>query len=381
MTTNSEGSQPNPGDQQQPDAAALAAAAAAAAGQQTPTEPAPVDIDQQDLDAAKAAAEAEKAAAAGDVTPPIEPGTPGQQQDQQQQPAGQQAPAGDAVMIPKPRFDEALTAKAKAEAEAAYWKGVADARAQGQQPAQPGQQQPAAPQQQQPTIEQRLATIQAGQDALAKKFDDGEITMSDLKRQERELNAREQALREEALLAKVRPAAASEAPKQGDELYLDTLTAQLEHEHPWVQVFDKVGTPIDWKYITDQAKQNLVDRGIDPTNGNIGKYELRKETAALMDRFGPAIVGDRAKAKGIAIPGQSQPSQDGQPQPKLMSPQAQARAAALTKQENAPPSLRAMTGTADDGSGVPTDSRLEHMSDDEIGALPESTRKKLLGTA
>jgi hypothetical protein len=238
-------------------------------------------------------------------------------------------------------------------------------------------------QQQQPTTEQRLAAIQAEQDALAKKFDDGEITMSDLTRQQRELNNREQAIREEVLTAKLRPA--DTRPDQNavdNTLYLDTLTAQIEVEHPWVAVIDQtVGDKSpEWRMIKERAIENLVARGIDPTKKGTGQYELRKEFATLADQLGPALIGDRAKAKGIAIPGQA-PSQGGQQQQQpALSPQAKARAAALAKAEGAPPNLQRMSGVADDGTGVPTDSRLEHMTDDEIGALPDATRRRLLGT-
>jgi hypothetical protein len=377
MTTNSEGSQPNPGKQTTDDAA-IAAAAAAAQQTLAPAEP---DIDQQEIDAAKAAVEAEKAAGGGDGTQAADTGTQGQKQpgqQDQQQPAAQAAPAGDAPLIPKARLDEALRKADEEKANAAYWKGVADARVAPKP--QDGQTQPAQ-QQQQPTAEQRLAVIQTEQDALAKKFDDGEITMSDLTRQQRELNNREHVIREEALLARVKPADKATDQQLDNTLYLDTLTAQLEQQHPWVEVFDKtVGDKSpEWKYVKDRAVQNCIDRGIDPTKPGTGQYELRKEFSVLADQLGPSLVGDRAKTKGIAIPGQT-PSQGGQQQQKsALSPQAQARAAALTKQENAPPNLQRMSGATDDGTGVPSDSRLEHMSDDEIGNLPDAARRKLLG--
>jgi hypothetical protein len=382
MATNSDGAQPNPGDQQQPDPAAVAAAAALAAGQQPPKEPEPtvIDQDEQDVLDAKAAVEAEKAAVGKDDVAIVEPEkTPGQQQpdatkDQVQQPAA----AGEQHMIPKARLDEALAKASQAESERAYWKGVADARAQGQPQPQPGQQQPGAQQQQQPTADQRLSTIQAEQDALATKYDNGEISYSDLTKQQRDLSNKEFAIREELLVAKVGPA--QKPAEQGtDQLYLDTLTAQLEQEHPWVGVFDAVGTDNDWNYLKGHAVENLVARGIDPTKGSIGRYELRKEVATLADQLGPGLVADRAKAKGIAIPGQT-PSPGGQQQPNKLSPQAQAREAKLGKAADAPPNLNAMGGLAVDGAGIPSDARLEAMDDEEIGNLPDATRKRLLGT-
>lgn len=382
MTASSDGAQPNPGDQQQPDPAAVTPAAQQ---QPEPQDDQPVDIDQKALDDAKAAAEAEKAAAAGGgdgkTVDPADPAgqqaKPGEQGDQGK-PQGGQQPAGDQPMIPKARFDEALNQRDKAVEEAAYLKGRLDALT----PAQPlvnGQQQGGGQQQQQPTSEQRLTEIQQAQDALATRFDNGEITYAELTKQQRELANREFAIREELLVAKVKPAADPRpADANSDQLYLETLTAELEQAHPMVPVLDKVGTDKDWNYLRDRAIDNLVARGIDPTKGAMGRYELRKEVAALADQLGPALVGDRAKAQGIALPGQT-PSQGGQQQPKPLSPQAQARASKLALAADAPPNVSQMGGTAGDPGGMPTDTAIEAMDEEAIGRLPDTTRKRLLG--
>jgi len=288
-------------------------------------------------------------------------------------PAGQR-PA--VPMIPKPRLDEALEGKSKAEQHAAYWRGVAEAR--GQPQAQPGQQQPTqnAP----PKPEDKLATIHAAQDELAAKFDDGNITYADMKKQERALTDQEQAIREEILVAKVKPADPPKANEGGDKLYLDRLTVDLETMHPWTGVFDQVGTDADWAYLSGKAMENLAARGIDPKNGSIGTYEFRKEIAVLADQFGPSLVGARATAAGIALPNGQPPSQgqQQQQQQKPLSAEAQARAAKLTLQQGAPPNLSAMRGSNEDPA-APTDSRVESLSDDEIAALPATVRNKFLG--
>ena len=376
MTTNSDGAiQPKPGDQPDPAAAAAAAAAAAEA------EPEVIDQDAQEVIDAQAAVEAEKDAAGEGGAPGVDPATgkpiepkPGEQ--------GKSAGGEPAVMIPKARLDEALHGKSEAEANAAYWKGVADGRATGiQPPPKPGDGQPGGQQQQQPlTADARLATIQAQSDALAAKFDNGEISMADLTKQQRDLANKEAAIREDVLLAKVKPADQKPADQGGDQLYLDSLTAQLEQDYPWVVVFDKVGTESDWNYLKETAKQNLVDRGVDPTQGDLGKYELRKEVARLADKIGPFLIGDKAKAKGIAIPDQT-PSPGGQKPTQPLSPQARARAAKLDAVAGAPPNLNAMGGNAGDPSGIPSDARVESMDEEAIGALPDNVRKRLLGTA
>lgn len=339
--------------------------------------PAPVDVDDIELQEALAAVKAEETSSAQPQQPETPaPAAPQPAAPQAQQPAGEQ-PA--APMIPKARFDEVNSRAAKAAEEAAYWRGVAEARAQAQTAPQGGQPAPAAPAP--PTPEQRLADIATATEALAKRFDDGEITMTDFKREERKLADQEQAIREEILLKKVQPAAP--AQNGGDqELYLETLTAQLETQHPWVGVFDQVGTQSDWAFLKNRAIENLVERGIDPSKGAVGKYELRKEMAQLADAYGPALVGDRARAKGIALPNaQASQAQQPSPQPQrpALSPQAQARAAALEKAAGAPPDITALNGHSGDSGGIPSEASLEAMSDEAITALPKAVRDKLMG--
>jgi hypothetical protein len=390
MTTGNDPAQPNPADNQpqlDPNAG-TPPAAGADPNRLTFTDPQPAeDLDDAELTAAKQAAEAEGAAGTGEgegtvqggAAPPAAAGGEAPQDSAktgQPQPQGQPQP--EAVMIPKARFDEVNGRAQQAEQSAAYWRGVAEARAAAQQPWQPGPGGQPQPQPAQPTPEQRLASIHAAQDDLATKFDNGEITMAEFKKQERELNGQEMTLREEMLIQRVQPAA--QAPDGNQSLYLDTLTANLEQEHPWVQVFDQVGTDADWSYLKAQAIDNLTQRGVDPRTGDIGRYELRKEIAVLADQLGPTLVGNRAKAKGIALPGdQPQGGTPGQPQPPQLSPQAQQRQRKLEMAAGSPPNLRSMGTDAPDPSGLPSDSRIEDMSDDEIGNMPDSVRRRMMG--
>lgn len=327
------------------------------------------DVDDAELNAALAAVDAEDTtttpAATGTETAPA---AVSQQTQPTEQPGQHQQPAG----IPKPRFDEVLGRATKAEQDAAYWRGVAEARAQQQTApaAAVASQQPAAQ-----TPDQQLAAIATATEDLAKRFDDGEIPMVEYKKQERALQAQENAIREQALLARVQPAPA--AQQGSDELYLETLTAQLEQQHPWVGVFDQVASKSDWNYLKDKAVESLVARGVDPTKGSMGRYELRKEMSVLADELGPTLVGAKAQAKGIQLPGTQQQQQ---PKPAAaISPQAQARAAALAKAANAPPDITALNGHTGNPGGEPTEESLATMDEDAIGNLPTSIRNKLLG--
>ena len=285
-------------------------------------------------------------------------------------------------MIPIARLNEELNKRHTAELEAARWRGVAEARGQQQQPQPQGgpQQQP---QPQQPTADQRLATVHTKQDELATKYDNGEITYAELTKQTRELSNQEQGIREELLLAKVKPAAQA---KQPSDLYLEDRTNAIAAEHLWVDVFEQVGTEIDWKYIRDRAVGNLIDNGVDVTT-SAGILALREESAALMDQLGPHMLADKATAKGIAIPGPQQPKPGQQQQPPAgtgtrqgqppLSPIAAIRKGKLGVEANQPPDLARMNGTND--TSMPTDASIESMGEDAYDRLPDAQRNRLLG--
>lgn len=368
MSTGNETVQPSPVDPnpQQVDPNATAQAAVA-------DQPGVIDVDDAELSEALAAVKAEENEPASQET-----GVP--QPPAQQQAASTEPPARAPTMIPKARLDEVLGAKEKIERENAYLRGQLDARTQ---PAAAAQQQPAAAA---PTPEQRLKAIRDANDVLAEQFDNGDISMKAFKAEERKLHDQEQAIREEALLSRVRPAPQPQQQAGGsDELYLETLTANLETQHPWMQVYEQVGSKADWDFLTQRARENLAERGIDTTKKTpMATFELRKEVARLGDELGPSLVGSKATAKGIQIPAtqQQQPPQQQQPQGKpALSQAAQARANGLKRAEAAPPDLARLSGHAGEPDGVPTDSRIENMSEDEIGNMPVNVRRKMMGYA
>lgn len=341
---------------------------------ETPPAPEPelTDPDLIELREAEAAAKVEEAAAqatgteqaSGTPAPAPVSATP---TGQQQPPA---APAARVPVVPKPRFDQVLKERDEAREQAAYHRGIAEARAPAGQPAS-AQQQPTAQ-----SPEQRLAGIATEVDALAKKFDDGEITMADFKKQERALTTREQAIREEALLAKVPQSKAS----GGDNaLYLEDLTTKIIDQHPWVGVFDQVGSKSDWAYLEATARERLAERGTELAPGALGSATLRREMAAVADELGPVLLTARAQAQGLSLPGQTAPQPAPQPQPPAKAPlssTAQNRLDKLVQQGSAPPNLSAMSG-ANGPAGI-TDAAIEAMTEDQFLALPAATQARIL---
>lgn len=354
-------------------------------GQQPSTDPQPFQ-DEEDarLQEMLAKAEAEEAASKDGQQPtdeggvkdpatgthqaaPTDPQPNGQQQQQQAK----------GIMVPKERLDQVLSELAKQREHNAFLTGVTKAL-ETRQPANNGQQQTQDPPK--PTAEQRLAEVHTAIDALAAQLDDGQLSFAEFKKQERELQNKEQAIREEVLAEKLKPAAQQQPqqPQSGDTLYLDQLTAKLETDHPWVQVFtDLQGSDREWDYITGIARDNLAAKGIQLNGTDVARYQLRKEIAVLCDQYGPALIGEKAKAAGIKLPGAQAQQQNQQQQP--LSPQAQARLKALEKAAGAPPDLATLSGNAGDPAGTMTDDRLEHISEDEYDKLPVGLRNKLLG--
>jgi len=335
--------------------------------------PAPVNDDPDAIELAEALAALE-AEEAGSEEPKQETGQGSEDPPAIPKPKEEPAPPppekGETPMIPKPRFDEVSQRATEAEQQAAYWRGVAEARQQ--QTGAP----PASTEPPKPTPEDRLAQIQSEQDTLAAKYDDGELTMAEYKAAERKLNGQEQAIREEVILSKVKPAPAP--PSGEDDAYLDDLTAKIEQAHPWVSVFEQAGTDADWNVVKQAAISNLVEQGIDPTKGTRGKIALREEIAVLIDSYGPILVGERAKAKGIEIPAASAPAQQ-QPKPGELSPEAKARQAKLSQQSGAPPDVTAMGGQSRSSTAEPGEAEINEMTDEEISQLPVAVKNRLLG--
>jgi hypothetical protein len=329
-----------------------------------------IDPDLKELQDAEAAAKVEEAAAKGQGEPPAA-GTAATPAAAAAAPPAVVSDQTDALTIPKPRFDEVNNKLRDAELENARLRGRLEA-ATPLAPATPA----AAPQ---PTPQDRTLAINAQIDTLAKQFDDGEITLTQYKQQERSFEAQLQAIREEALLAKVPK---QQQPAAGDDsLYVHQQTQQVVTEHPWVSVFEQVGTDADWALVRERAQADMKERNVDLSNRAAADLELRKTMGRMMDDLGPVLVATRAQKQGIVLPNgqpQAQATPAATPQKPPLSPAAQARAEKLDLAGNAPPNLAALSGGTDDG-GMPSAAAIEMMSDEDIAALPRGVQEKILG--
>lgn len=335
------------------------------------------DPDNLELQEALNAVKAEEAAAKGEPAIETKEGGEGAPAEPPVTPdTGKAAPVGegdkDTPMIPKARFDEVNNAKNTAEQSAAYWRGVAEARAAAQTAAQPN----TPPVE---TTEQKLQAVRADKLAAAKKFDAGELSAEQWEAEKQALDDREWTIRQQEMVEKTKPAAPPAQPSpQDDSLYLETLTAKLETDHPYVA---EITRESDFNWLMTRAREDLVASGGLPEDGKpettLQIYNLRKRIAELSDEFGPQLTG-----KTLGEPGKA-PAPSGQPAAKpSLSPEALARAAKLELQGTLPPDLTQMGGTPGNPSGELTDAQIEGMDDEEIAAamarIP-SLRNKLLG--
>lgn len=282
-------------------------------------------------------------------------------------------------MVPKARLDEVLSRASTAEQEVLRLRGFVE----GLQAARGGTAVPGAPSAPPaaPTQQDRLNDIATRQDALAAQYDNGDISFADYQKQSRALTQEEWSVREAALKASV-----GQQTNGNGDFYLQSATAKLETEHPWIGVYEAVGNDADWTYIRQLAYSSLLARGVDfsPEAGDAGKYELRKEMGALMDKYGPTLMADRARAQGIPLPGaQQQQQRPGQPpagpQPQQqLTQQQRARLAKLDIRSNAPPNVPGLTGYTDT-TGDPSEAAIMAMTDEQIAALPDTLTNKLLG--
>lgn len=273
------------------------------------------------------------------------------------------------VMIPKGRFDEVGRERDEARASAAYYKGVADTQAQlieaikQGKPAEAGDTQN---QTQQKTIEQQLEDIDAKRIEIAEQYENGDISATEWEKQKVALGKQERALNAQMAEERVKSVAVTPQGSTDDALYMDEKLVELEKAHPYtLEITDQA----DWEWLNRKAAAQLYAEGIQlKPNDQRSNLILRTRIAELTDVYGPSLTG-----KTINIPGKQGKTAE---QPK--APTAQQRQDKLAIAHQHPPAITRMGGSGA-GPGEVSEADIEKMSDEEILALPESTRNRLMG--
>ncbi|WP_341893746.1 hypothetical protein [Ferrovibrio terrae] len=320
---------------------------------------APIEADDPDaLDIAAAKADIETAAKPAAAQPDSKPAAPvapaattTPPQTASAKPAGQP----DQPMIPKARLDEVLKRQEDLVKRNAFLEGALSAGKPADTPAAPAA--PAAP-------ARTIAQIEADKLGLADQFDQGKLSAKEWREKEIALDREARALTE-------KPAA---APVQQDDLFLESLTQQLEELHPYAK--DGILDDAQWIFIETEARKSFSAEGKTIGEGSADTFLLRQRMAQLSDRFGPVMTGKDLK-KPAAANGPAATTQT--TTPPAPSATAAARAGKLGLAERIAPDISNLGGSAAPSTEL-SDAALMNMSDDEIGALPEATRRRILQT-
>ncbi len=329
----------------------------APAATETTIAPDPQDPDFLELEAAR------KGAPEGALEQPAKteepaPAAPAAKTDAPAAPAAPAAAAPAEVMIPKARFDQELgkshakdqtIAALRGEIEALKLARTAPAAA------------PAAP--------DAITSARGELKALAKRFDDGEISQSELEDLRTPIEDKIWDLRQEQTLARMKESLP--APPAAQDLLLDERTSQLEDAHPYTKEIESLD---DWKFLHRKAVEELTAEGYAIPQGELAPREqllVRERIAVLTDKYGELLTGKKIELK--PAPASPAPARPG------VSATAAARSDKLDAAGRAPPDISRI-GSGGTGDEQYTEARILSMDDEELGRLPASIRRKFLPT-
>lgn len=345
------------------DNAAATASAVDSPASGTSDNQAPTDPDERALWEAIREAEAEEAAAAqtqdGDAAAKDQPK------------AGDAQASGKPGMIPKPRFDEAVSKERErleqAQREAAYWRGVAEASRSTSPATTTAKPDTATPSPAPADQPQDVAALRGQIKSLAAEYDAGTITLA-------EYEDKKGALEDAIFEVRARSLTPRETAKPEADLYLQEKTEQVLADHPYVALItDK--TDLDWLQRKAESQIAAKRSEYEAQGYNFAKpgarenLLLRQTMAELTDVYGPALTGKTLPPKTTAQPGTTKPA---------LSPQAKARADKLNLAATMPPDTSRLGTTSE--AGTITEADIEAMSEEELDALPRAVRDKFLGT-
>ncbi|WOF74142.1 hypothetical protein QMT40_001789 [Parvibaculaceae bacterium PLY_AMNH_Bact1] len=335
-------------------------------------EEAPIeDVDEIALAEARAAVKAEEAAANEDADAVPEEGAEksaneGEEPSEPEEPKDDDGEEPKPEMIPKARFDEVNNKKNESEKREAFLMGQIEAlKAEAKANDQPDADKP-------PTPEERIAEIRSEKVALAEKFDAGEISAAELEKGKSNLDDQEWEIRSESLKPAEQPKPV--VPEPSSDLYMEQRTAELEQQHPYLQV---ITSTADWDFLKEKAIEALVEENVLPETGVFAtpgqQLAVRTRIAELSDRYGPILTDKTPEEVGLK-------SSQEKPAVPDISPEAAAKARAdkLKAAEAMPPDVQGMNGGGAD-DGVMTAEKAAELSEDAYEALPRNTVNKILG--
>lgn len=275
------------------------------------------------------------------------------------------------IMVPKARLDDALQKLEEARAIGNYNKGVADTRIQMTQTT--TQTEPVKKPQ------ELLDEIDAGRISLAEKYDNGELTYTEMRKQDLVLQKQSDAIRDGLNKIdgdRIRLEAVRSAKTEAMNDRLNEQAVTLEQQHPSLLM---IKSDHQWDFLNQEASRMLLAEGVQLVEGDSASIAaLRQRIAELADQYAPIWNGSPAPAP--ANGGTSQrPQQTNtpiQPAKTISRPTAQQRGAKLELANQQPPLSQ---GNTNGGPIEYTDQQIVGMTDDELAGLPDAVRNRFLG--
>lgn len=310
-----------------------------------------VTPDQQELLDAEAEVKAEeeakaKAEADTEEKPDAEP-------DKDSKPEKDEDEKAETPRIPKSRLDEVLDKANRATAENAYLKQ----RLEALEAAKPEEKEATPP------VEDQVSALEAKRDEIWQMADDGELSLSEARKQERALDAEISALQ--------KPEPKPPAPQQ--DTYFSIEKQKIIAENPAIKAINDAfpigtkGNDRRWELIEGEA-QEAMERDGTPLNPDdpLSKLEYMRKQGEIAARYAPLW--------GVEVP-----KPNGQPESNSGKSQAENRKNKLDLADNHPTAIEEMGSTGD--ALQYTEAQLEAMTDDEIEALPDSIKNKIAGNS
>ena len=294
-----------------------------------------------------------------------EPGSEGEGQAPQDA-----APATDKRMVPLAALIGERRKTAELAQQTAYLKGALDAMVQqGAAPSGAAQAQQGGRAATEPTIPEQIAGIDRDLIALAEKIDDGTLTASEARKQEIGLISKRQDLVTAQAVAQIEARIQTPADSPQGSLYLQSETARLEQQHPYLHLIDN---DADWHMLEVAAARELAAQGVTIDTSEGSRLLLRQTVAALSDRYGPGLTRVDPASAYEAVQRKT-----GRVLPR---PNAQAAPASPPKQSLAarmpPDPLSVPRGAAATGGITPQ--QMMAMSDDELARLGDVELERVL---
>lgn len=206
------------------------------------------------------------------------------------------------IMVPKARLDEVISQRKLLEDQVNFLKGVSTTQQEmlKSQPGTTGNGEESGKQtsEQNPDHNSLIEKAENEKLELARKYEDGEISLVEFKKGEIDLDRSIRGFNEQRTIELVKASenkATEIVNANNRQMSIEDAALDIQAKHPYVAEMENLPKPIYdgvWEQITTEAKTNLAAKGINADDGTIGSHvALMQEKARLTDTYGPRYTG------------------------------------------------------------------------------------------